>query len=429
MKKLLIYIIILVLYFVLAVNVVSAEKLSFDIHGYYKLFFTGFKMPEYRLESGSQSEPPLGAVNNRLRLKLSAVLSKDLSFEAAYDFSPRIQDPLLFQEDIFFASLDPASYRLDDFNDRIYPAQGKQIGSFGIFHNLDRCFFTLRTSVADIFIGRQSIAWGSGRFVNPTDVIAPFAFNELDTEERRGVDAIRARVPLGMMDELDFGYIPGKDFKFENSAFYARGKVYLFKTDFSFLLMGFRENLLIGLDITRSIGGAGAWLEAALVDPDFFNKESELTPQEKQYRETYFRASIGMDYNFSGTFYGFCEYHFNSAGKSEPGEYGELFYETAYTEGAAYLMGKHYLNLGMTYQINPLLPFSGVVFVNLSDGSMTFSPSLEYNIAENVYLGGGAYIGIGKRPEILDQSGNIVRFHSEFGAYPAMFFTSFRIYF
>jgi hypothetical protein len=54
---------------------------------------------------------------------------------------------------------------------------------------------------------------------------------------------------------------------------------------------------------------------------------------------------------------------------------------------------------------------------------------LEYNIAENIYLAGGAYLGIGKRPEIVDLSSGTFRFHSEFGAYPAMFYTSFRVYF
>ncbi|MGD2090572.1 MAG: hypothetical protein PVH61_30650 [Candidatus Aminicenantes bacterium] len=408
---------------------VTAKSADININGYYKSFFTGFKMPDYRSGTDQLEEPAIGAVNNRLRLKLSIAVSKWLLFEGAYDFSPRIQDPLLFQEGIFFAAIDPVTYRVDDFNDRIYPAKGKAAASFGIFHNLDRCFFTLKTSFADIFIGRQAIAWGSGRFINPTDVIAPFTFNELDTEERQGVDAVRVRIPLGMMDELDLGYVPGKDFKFKNSAFYMRGKTYLLKTDVALLLMGFRENLLIGLDVTRAIGGAGAWFEAAVVDPDFFNKDKETQPINEKYTKTYFRASVGMDYNFTGKLYGFFEYHFNSAGKKNPGDYTDVFYSTAFTEGASYLMGQHYLNLGMTFQVSALMPFTGLVFINLNDASVTLSPMLEYNIAENIYLAGGAYLGIGKKPEIVHPASRAYRFHSEFGAYPAMFYTSFRVYF
>ena len=402
------------------------KSADIKVNGYYKLFFTGFKMPEYRLEAGELEEPAIGAVNNRLRLKLSFMTGKWLAFEAAYDFSPRIQDPMLFQEGIFFAAIDPVGYRVEDFSNRIYPGKREAVSSFGIFHNLDRCFFTIKTSIADIFIGRQAIAWGSGHFINPTDVIAPFTFNELDTEERRGVDAVRIRIPLGMMDELDLGYVPGKNFKFQNSAFYVRGKTYFMKTDAALLLMGFRENLLIGLDVTRSIGGAGAWIEAAYVDPDFFNKDKNTQTLDEK---SYFRASVGMDYTFTGKLYGFFEYHFNSAGKKKPGDYTDVFSSTAFTEGAAYLMGQHYLNLGMTYQVSALLPFTGLVFINLNDGSVTLSPMLEYNIAENIYLGGGAYIGIGKRPELVDIASRAFSFHSEFGAYPAMFYTSFRVYF
>ena len=400
---------------------ISGDNFSFS--GYYKAFFTGFKMP---LE-----EPAIGAVNNRLRLKLSINPVSWLSLDASYDFSPRIQDPSLFQESIFFASIDSSGYRADDFPARLYPRTGKLAGSFGIFHNLDRFFVTVKTKIADIFIGRQAIAWGSAHFINPTDVIAPFTFNELDTEERRGVDALRVRVPLGMMDELDMGYIFGKDLKFSGSAFYLRGKIYLLKTDISALLMGFRENLLAGLDITRAVGGAGAWVEAAYVVPDFFKKDKDLYAVDEEYRKNYFRASAGMDYNFSGKLYGFFEYHFNSAGGKKSIDYTEVFNKVAFTEGAVYLMGQHYLNLGVTYQVTPLIPFTGIVIVNANDGSITLSPSLEYNIAENIYISGGAYLGIGKKPDLMPGIDTVAvfRFHSEFGAYPAMFYTSFRIYF
>jgi len=409
---------ILIIIICLSMSLVGDD--TFSVNGYYKMFFTGFKMPG--------GEPPLGSVNNRVRLKLTVKPNSWLSVNAAYDFSPRIQDPGLFSESLFYAAIDPSSYRVDDFKSRLYPVEGEPVSSFGVFHNLDRFFITVKTDVMDIFIGRQAIAWGSARVLNPTDIVAPFTFNELDTEERRGVDAVRVRIPLGMMDELDMGYIPGGDFKFENSAFYLRGKTYLLKTDLSLVLMGFRENFLVGVDVSRSIGGAGFWCEAAVVVPDLFRKADDPG---KVDEKDYFRVSTGVDYNFSGTFYGFFEYHFNSAGDSDPGNYTGLFDRTAYTDGAVYLMGKHYLNLGATYQVTPLLPLTGLLIFNVSDGSLTFAPTVEYNIKEDIYIGVGAYLGIGKRPEICDVCNPAYRFrfHSEFGAYPNMFFTSFRIYF
>ncbi|MGE5342385.1 MAG: hypothetical protein ACM3SY_12990 [Candidatus Omnitrophota bacterium] len=388
-------------------------------------------MPDYDTIDNRQSTPSLGAVTNHLRLTFSASSGSWLHVDAAYDFSPRIQDPKLFEENIFFGAIDPYSYRVTDFNSRLYPGQNKAVGSFGVFHNVDRLMVTIKTGKADILIGRQPIAWGSGRFVSPTDIIAPFAFNELDTEDRRGVDAVRVRIPLGTLDELDMGYVLGRDFQFPKSAFFLRGKVHVLKTDLSALFMGFRQHLMVGLDAARAIGGAGSWVEAAYVSPYFFVKDKKSIPIGHAYRKSYVRFSAGMDYNFPGQVYAFFEYHYNSAGGKNPSQYADLFQTPAYRDGAVYLMGQHYLNLGVTKQITPLIPFTGMVIVNMTDGSVVISPSAEYNISENMYLGGGAYIGMGKRPTLspLTVVPPIIGFHSEFGTYPAMLYTTFRIYF
>jgi len=94
-------------------------------------------------------------------------------------------------------------------------------------------------------------------------------------------------------------------------------------------------------------------------------------------------------------------------------------------------MGKHYLNLGSTYQLTGLVSLTGLLIVNLSDQSLIFSPFLEYNIAENIYLSGGAYIGLGKKAELISglSTSKLPLFRSEFGSYPDMIFTSFRVYF
>lgn len=403
----------------------SWSEERFSVGGYYKNFSILFDPPTYKQQESKVHEPDMGAANNRLRFRLEYRPLDFLSFSLAYDLSPRIQDPKLFEENAFLFSLRPSDYRFADFRQRLVPKPGEPVSSFGLYHNLDRLFLTWKTKFADIFVGRQAIAWGSARVINPTDVLAPFAFNELDQEERRGVDAVRLRIPLGAMDELDMGFVAGKEFKGGNNAFFLRGKTYLFQTDLSAILMGFRKHLLLGLDIARAIGEAGFWMEAAYVIPDYFREEKD--PNEKNY----FRASLGMDYNLNSKTYGFVEYHFNSAGKNKPEKYTDLFNQTAYRDGSDYLLGKHYFNIGSTYQLSPLLPFTGLLILNLSDWSLIFSPTLEYNIAENIYLAAGAYLGWGKSPEFVlgPLTSSPVLMRSEFGSYPDMFFASFRVYF
>lgn len=407
----------------LYLHVWPEERLSAG--GYYKNFSILFMLPAYKLADTTLNDPDVGAVNNRVRLKLVLHPSSKLSFHLAYDLSPRVQDPSLFEENIFFAGLKPLEYRFSDFRDRIYPEPGDPAVSFGLFHNLDRFFMTIKTEFADIFVGRQAIAWGSARVINPTDIIAPFSFNELDIEERLGVDAIRLRIPLGMMDELDAGFVAGKDFDSDKNAFFLRGKIYKFQTDISVLLIGFRKHLLIGVDLARSLGGAGFWLETAYVIPDYFRETK------KQKEKNYFRGSIGLDYNLNSKTYGFLEYHFNSAGKNQPEDYTSLFDLSAYQDGSVYFMGKHYLNVGSIYQLSALMPVTGLLIFNLSDRSLILSPILEYNIAENIYLAAGAYIGLGKNPEIVLDSlaSHPLLLRSEFGTYPDLLFTSFRFYF
>jgi hypothetical protein len=399
---------------------------NFSLSGYYKNFAVVFNPPAVNDASISAfPDRNLGLVNNRLRLNFIYGSGRRLSFSFSYNISARIQDSLLFDEKLFMADVDLFRYRCGDLKAQLYPSEQEPQGSFGVFQNLDRAFLAVKTGPADIFIGRQPIAWGSARILSATDIIAPFTFEELDTEDRVGVDAVRLRLPLGFMAELDTGYVFGEDFKFSKSAFFLRGKFYLAKTDMALLLVGFHESLLAGLDVSRSLGGAGFWFEGAYV----FVKA--LDDYEAGRKKNYLRATVGLDYSFSRTTYGFIEYHFSGAGASRPEDYLKNLARPELAEGAVYLMGKHYLAPGLTCQIAPLVSIAGQALINLSDPSLFIAPQLEYNIAQNIYLCAGAFIGIGKSPRSGQGSGSLpeLEFQSEFGGYPNIFYSSFRIYF
>ena len=393
-------------------STIALANAEFQIGGYYKNFSTGLAPP-------LPDEPIIGAVNNRLRLNLAYAPIDTLSFDLAYDFAPRIQDPSLFSEPPIVAAADSLLYRVADLDSTIYPGKNDSTGSFGIFQNLDRAAIAYSADFGDITIGRQAIAWGSARVVNPTDVVAPYAYNQLDTEDRIGVDAIRVQIPIGVLGEFDTGYVFGGNLAFEKSAFFLRSQLNAVETDFSISLLGFREHLMTGFDIARGIGGAGFWLEAAYVYANAFDSENPNA-------ENYLRASIGLDYSFGGVAYGFMEYHFSDAGSREPEDYLDNLNRPAYTDGTVYLMGRHYLVPGLTFQVTPLISLSGVVLSNIADPSVFPSLQVEYNFAQDIYLSAGGFIGIGKRPETEDEE---TQFRSEFGGYPTLFFSSFRIYF
>ena len=390
---------------------VGTADTEFQVGGYYKNFSTAFNSP---LPDTSM----MGVVVNRLRLNLSYAPTDALSFALAYDFSPRVQDPLLFSQSPIAVGVASSRYRVADFDSRIYPENSESISSVGIYHNLDRAAVQFSTDFADFSIGRDAIAWGSARIINPTDIIAPYSFDQLDTEDRVGVDAVRVRIPIGVMGEIDTGYIFGDKFNFDKSAIFLRTQLNAVETDFSILLLEFQRDLLVGFDVARGIGGTGFWLETAYVFNRPFDDNAKAS-------EGYLRTSVGLDYSFGGEIYTFIEYHFNGAGANEPEDFLTNLEQPAYTRGGVYLLGTHYLAPGLLYQLTPLISLSGQILFNLSDPSTWVAPQITYNIAEDIHLSVGGFVSIGKRPKNDDS----IQLQSEFGTYPSLFFSSFRAYF
>ncbi len=395
----------------LTIPLFGVAKAEFRVSGYYKNFFTAFDSP-------LPDTPVTGVVVNRLRLNLSYAPTDSFSFAFAYDFTPRVQDPSLFSQSPFAIGAASSRYRVADFDSLLYPGKDEPMGSAGIYHNLDRAAVQFSTDFADISIGRDAIAWGAARIINPTDVVAPFNYDQLDTEDRVGVDAVRIRIPVGILGEVDTGYIFGTNFDFDKSAIFLRTQLNAAETDFSILLLEFQRDLLVGLDIARGIGGAGFWLETAYVFTDPFDDGRIAS-------DDYLRTSFGLDYSFSGETYAFIEYHFNGAGTDKPDNYLTNLDRSAYTRGGVYLLGVHYLAPGISHQLTPLIGISGQMLFNLSDPSTWIAPQIAYNIAEDIHLSFGGFISLGKRPKDDD----LTQLQSEFGSYPNLFFSSFRVYF
>ncbi len=401
----------------------AGKKLT--LSGYLKEFPVVFRLAEPLNPDGAPPQPLLGQSITTLRLNLKYAPTDKISVLAAYSASPRIQDPLFFQGSAFSVALATGNYRLTDFRTPLIPAPGRPVGSFGLYGNLDRLSVSFKLRFGDLILGRQPVAWGSGKITNPTDIIAPFNFYDLDKEERFGVDAVRLRVPLGRLSELDTGWVFGKDARFDRSAFFLRTKVHVLKTDLSLLAVGFQRDLLVGLDLARSVGGSGVWLEAAYVQPGALSAGSALARP-----PAYGRLTAGVDRSLGGKVYAYLEYHFNAAGASGPARYAALFATPAYTRGTVYLLGRHYVSAGATYQASGLLTLSGLVIGNATDGSLAVSPQADYNIAQNIYLGGGVYLGLGRRPLTPLFGGALPpSLRSEFGSYPDFAHLSFRVYF
>lgn len=382
-----------------------------EISGYSKSFLSIVSQAPY-INSGEElTLADARMFTQRLRLNLNHDIRPGFRFAVSYDFIPMLHNHRTPNTPLAIPAAE--RYRLTDLNSRIYQSGG----NFEILQNLDRLLLKITLGAADIYAGRQAIAWGNARMVNPTDILAPARFDALDTEDRAGVDALRLRIPTGDMSEIDTGYAMGA----ASNVFYIRTRFYSGGNDIAFTFAGFGENLLSGIDISRTIGGALFWAETAGVFTDIPNTLS-LTK-----KNHYLRTTAGCDYALSGKIYGVAEYHYNSAGQKEPESYPTNLEGAAYREGGGYLLGRHYLNAGLNAQTNPLIILTGRIMVNLDDRSVFIAPAAEYNVVENMYIDAGVYMGCGRLSEI-EPAGNF-KPNSEFGAYPDIYFAALRIYF
>jgi len=407
-----------------------ADNDTVKLRGYVKPLsvMTDFESLGIQETGGGDSEEAKleSSLSALVRLDLIWKPDESLSAEIAYELTPVLRNADVEQSLFSVKAANPLSYRAGDLGERVYA--GNDGSDLQLLQNLDRAFLTWSPNFADIYIGRQPIAFGSARVINPTDILTSFTSVELNREERIGIDAVRMRLPLGTLSEMDVGVVSGDDFSIKESAAFVRGRFSVRETDIAPLVIAFKQNLLAGLDAAGSLGGAGLWLECAYVFADIF--------KDHDAGQDYLRVSTGIDYSITEDLYAYIEYHFNGAGTGSPDTYRDLILGTentvAYTEGAVYLYGKQYAAPGFSYTINPLLSATGLAIVNIRDTSVLLSPALQYSLSENSSLDVGAFIGIGRGNEITRNSdtGEItVSTNSEFSLYADTYYLSLRMYF
>ncbi|MBI5805793.1 hypothetical protein HZA73_07070 [candidate division TA06 bacterium] len=392
-----------------------AQASTITLNGYNKTFAL---VEQPALIAGLPRQSGSWTVFDALRLKIAWKPRESFSFNTAYGMAPKLSNP--FSVNAGSTLADPRQYRVNDTRPRLYPWKTIAGGHVTVRHNLDRAYVRLSFDRADLFVGRQAIAWGSARIVNPTDVIAPYPFGELDTEERIGVDAVRVVVPVDEQGELNAGYIAGRNADIAKSAVFLRGKIGLARTDVTVSVTKYKRNLVAGLDLARAIAGAGTWLETAYtrydIDHDYVcGLES-------------FRLSCGLDYRINEKLYAFIEYHYNGDGESYVANYGPSVSKPGYRNGPVYLMGRHYAIPAVSYQITPLITSITNPLININDGSFLLSQQFEYNTTQDTYLSLGGYWGFGKIPIILMPAMAVIP-RSEFGGYSKSVNISFGAYF
>jgi hypothetical protein len=283
-------------------------------------------------------------------------------------------------------------------------------------HTLDRAYLTVRADPVNVIIGRQRIGWGVARFISPLDLFNPFDPMAIDTEERRGTDALVTEISLGQFTGMSLVFAP--TFPMDDASYAVRIYTNRLNYDVSLVAGRFTDREVYGLDFSGQIWNIAVWGEAAWNEEDGGVTYAVADPSSPfgfslhRSKSRYVRATLGAQYIFPNTLSVLVEYYYNGKGEMDKDKYN---WEAA-ADGSEPALSRHYLFASVGYQITPLLTGSFSAVCNVGDGSVLLAPSVEYSLTEDVYLSAGAQVGIGEDM-------------TEYGERPELYYLQIRYYF
>jgi hypothetical protein len=269
---------------------------------------------------------------------------------------------------------------------------------FRASHFVDRLYFRQNFKSASLIVGRQRIAWGTGRIWNPTDLFNPINPASFERIEKDGADAVSFKYYLASFTDLEVVYNPEDHFKRWNGAF--RFRTNFKECDVSVLGGFFDKRLVTGGDF------AGNFFDAGL------RGEGIYWFDENDLNNSFVKFILGLDYQFTSRLYGLIEYQYNGEGRTDRNKYefSRLFSEEILN------LSRNYLFVNAMYQIHPLVSATIGINLNLNDGSGFVVPQFTYSASSDVDLSLGCLVACGKE-------------RSEYWYYPVSLFAKGACYF
>lgn len=290
---------------------------------------------------------------NRLRVEAKGDLAPGLALDLQYDNEVLLGSYLDTAE--FRAAKDSVApqYWRADAN---YIERGDVVGR----HRLYRASVTLTRGEVDLKLGRQRIAWGTGRFWSPLDILNPVNPLAQEREQRFGVDAALLEAKLGPLSRASLVVAPAPDRGSASRAVQWHGNAAGVDTS---LVAGRLLGLdIVGMDLASQIGDAGIRSEAARLRPlggPAFN-----------------RLMVGADYAFANGLTLSAELYYNGAGSRDPAGYDLA----GQRSGRLTSLATRYAGLFASYEITPLLKWMLYAVLNADDRSHAVDSRLVWSI-------------------------------------------------
>ena len=271
---------------------------------------------------------------------------------------------------------------------------------------IDRLALKGRFTNFDWSLGRQAIGFGRIVIFSPLDVVAPFAPDALDSDNRPGVDALRVVHYFGLGGQIGatvvFGTQP------ENNSYLLT----LSDNRSGIDLLGIggilRDRELIGLGLAGNLGPLGVKIEAG-----HYNGKNFGLPGGDLHEE-FTIGALELWYRFPSGMVLLSQYLYNGAGASSPIDYAAAATSATFQEGLSFLLGQQYLLLGPSWELHPLATLSGLLIWNIDDNSALIRPQIKFSLGNNLSLDLFYSFNSGKKPQTVAPSIFIPQ--SEFGS-------------
>ncbi len=305
------------------------------------------------VRSDTWSGEPFTLDVNRLRVEVKGSIAPALSFDLQYDNELLLGSYLRTAQFQQGKDIAPPQYWRADAN---YLETSRLYG----VHRLYRATLNASLGDTDLRLGRQRIAWGTGRFWSPLDALNPVSPIALEREERLGVDALLVERKFGPLSRVTAVYAPSRVEHHSTAALQWHDNIV--GLDYSLIAGRILGRQTWGIDLAGQVGQAGV--------------RAELTHQRPDGLPATNRVLVGANYAFGNTLTVTGELYFNGAGARDPSAYDF----SALMSGETQALARRYLGLHAGYDIAPLLKWNNDLVVNLADRSRYVASSLSYSV-------------------------------------------------
>jgi hypothetical protein len=282
---------------------------------------------------------------------------------------------------------------------------------------IDRLNFKWMQDNLEVNTGRQRIAWGTCLVWNPTDLFNPFDILDFDYEERPGTDAVHLQYYTGPLSQINLAISPGRtDYEVVYAARYLTNN---WNYDINFIAGWQRNSLRLAASWAGELYEGGFRGEILYTNPDMAYTSLNLGAisvfdifTDRIIKDPYWTIALSYDYTFENSFYIHTEYLYNGLGTTDNA--GSRRFDIVFT--GELTPARHSLFQEFAYQVTPLCRADFFVIFNPNDQSWIAAPSIQYSLATNweIYL--LAFPSDGKQG-------------SEFGGYPAQYYTRLKFSF